>query len=124
MVTFALMEAVRYAASVPVPTKGPPMASTGMSPGRLANMYLHYVFDLWIEAWRRKVAVGEVIVVRHADDLVVGFESRTEAERFLGQFRERLAWFGLELHAEKTWLIEFGKHAERVRETARRGKAS
>src|SRR5215510_4097995 len=81
----------------------------------LANVYLHYVFDLWIEAWRRKVAVGAVIVVRYADDLVVGFESRTEAERFLGEFRERLAKFGLELHSEKTRLIEFGKHAERVR---------
>jgi group II intron reverse transcriptase/maturase len=88
----------------------------------LANVYLHYVFDLWIEAWRGKVAVGEVIVVRYADDLVVGFESRTEAERFLGEFRERLAKFGLELHAEKTRLIEFGKHAERVRKQRGEGK--
>jgi RNA-directed DNA polymerase len=68
------------------------------------------------------VAVGEVIVVRYADDLVVGFESRTEAERFLGEFRERLAKFGLELHAEKTRLIEFGKHAERVRKQRGEGK--
>jgi len=88
----------------------------------LANVYLHYVFDLWIEAWRKKVAVGEVIVVRYADDLVVGFESRTEAERFLGEFRERLAKFGLELHGEKTRLIEFGKHAERVRKRRGEGK--
>jgi RNA-directed DNA polymerase len=88
----------------------------------LANVYLHYVFDLWIEAWRKKVAVGEVIVVRYADDLVVGFESRTEAERFLGEFRERLAKFGLELHAEKTRLIEFGKYAERVRKQRGKGK--
>src|SRR5512146_2906319 len=88
----------------------------------LANVYLHYVFDLWIEAWRRKGAVGEVIVVRYADDLVVGFESRTEAERFLGEFRERLAKFGLELHSEKTRLIEFGKHAERVRKQRGEGK--
>jgi group II intron reverse transcriptase/maturase len=88
----------------------------------LANVYLHYVFDLWIEAWRKKVAVGEVVVVRYADDLVVGFESRTEAERFLGEFRERLAKFGLELHAEKTRLIEFGKHAERVRKQRGEGK--
>ena len=79
----------------------------------LANVYLHYVFDLWIEAWRKKVAVGEMIVVRYADDLVVGFESRAEAERFLSEFRERLAKFGLELHAEKTRLIEFGQFAER-----------
>ena len=88
----------------------------------LANVYLHYVFDLWIEAWRKTVAVGEVIVVRYADDLVVGFESRTEAERFLGEFRERLAKFGLELHGEKTRLIEFGKHAERVRKRRGEGK--
>jgi RNA-directed DNA polymerase len=88
----------------------------------LANVYLHYVFDVWIEAWRKKVAVGEVIVVRYADDLVVGFESRAEAERFLGEFRERLAKFGLELHSEKTRLIEFGKHAERVRKQRGEGK--
>src|SRR6476620_7282950 len=73
----------------------------------LANVYLHYVFDLWIEAWRQKVAAGDVIVVRYADDLVVGFENRAEAERFLEEFRERLAKFGLELHPDKTRLIEF-----------------
>jgi len=67
----------------------------------LANVYLHYVFNLWIEAWRQRVATGDVIVVRYADDLVVGFESRMEAERFLEAFRERLAKFGLELHPEK-----------------------
>ena len=88
----------------------------------LANVYLHYVFDLWIEAWRKKVAVGEAIVVRYADDLVVGFESRAEAERFLGEFRERLAKFGLELHSEKTRLIEFGKHADRIRKQRGEGK--
>jgi RNA-directed DNA polymerase len=87
----------------------------------LANVYLHYVFDLWVEAWRKKVAKGHVIVVRYADDLVVGFESRTEAERFLEMFRERLAKFGLELHAEKTRLIEFGQSAEQNRK--RRGEA-
>jgi len=77
----------------------------------LANVYLHYVFDLWIETWRQKVATGDVIVVRYADDLVVGFENRMEAERFLKAFRERLAKFGLELHLEKTRLIEFGRFA-------------
>jgi RNA-directed DNA polymerase len=87
----------------------------------LANVYLHYVFDLWVEAWRKKVAKGDVIVVRYADDLVMGFESRTEAERFLEMFRERLAKFGLELHAEKTRLIEFGQSAEQNRK--RRGEA-
>jgi RNA-directed DNA polymerase len=71
----------------------------------LANMYLHYVFDLWVEVWRKKVASGDVIVVRYADDLVVGFQYRADAERFLQEFRERLAKFGLELHADKTRLI-------------------
>ena len=82
----------------------------------LANVYLHYAFDLWIEAWRQKVATGDVIVVRYADDLVVGFEHRTEAEQFLKAFRDRLAKFGLELHPEKTRLIEFGRFAARNRE--------
>ncbi len=86
----------------------------------IANVYLHYVFDLWIEAWREKVAQGDVIVVRYADDLVVGFENRMEAERFLREFRERLAKFGLELHPEKTRLIEFGRFAAPNRE--RRGE--
>jgi group II intron reverse transcriptase/maturase len=84
----------------------------------LANVYLHYVFDLWVEAWRNKIANGDVVVVRYADDLVVGFEHRAEAERFLEEFRERLAKFGLELHPEKTRLIEFGRYA-RVNRQAR-----
>ena len=88
----------------------------------LANVYLHYVFDLWVEAWRKKVARGDVIVVRYADDLVVGFESRAEAERFLEEFRERLAKFGLELHAEKTRLIEFGRFAAQDRKQRGEGK--
>src|ERR1700726_1270097 len=88
----------------------------------LANVYLHYVFDLWIEAWRQKVATGDVIVVRYADDLVVGFENRMEAERFLKAFRERLAKFGLELHPEKTRLIEFGRFAAQDREKRGVGK--
>ncbi|MDX1461187.1 MAG: group II intron reverse transcriptase/maturase [Xanthomonadales bacterium] len=88
----------------------------------LANIYLHYVFDLWVEAWRKKVAQGDVIVVRYADDLVVGFENRVEAERFLEKFRERLAKFGLELHADKTRLIEFGRQAARNRQRRGEGK--
>jgi group II intron reverse transcriptase/maturase len=88
----------------------------------LANIYLHYVFDLWIEAWRKKVARGDVIVVRYADDLVVGFENRAEAERFLEEFRERLAKFGLELHPEKTRLIEFGRFAASNRHRRGQGK--
>jgi group II intron reverse transcriptase/maturase len=86
----------------------------------LANVYLHYVFDLWVEAWRKKVAEGDVIAIRYADDLVVGFEHRAEAERFLRQFQERLAKFGLELHPEKTRLIEFGRFARVNRQ--RRGE--
>jgi hypothetical protein len=88
----------------------------------LANVYLHYVFDLWVEAWRKKVADGDVIVVRYADDLVVGFEHRAEAERFLKEFQERLAKFGLELHAEKTRLIEFGRFARNNRQARGEGE--
>src|SRR5262249_39198871 len=67
----------------------------------LANIYLHYVFDLWVDAWRRKCAQGEVIVVRYADDNVLGFQHRDEADRFLEELRERLRKFGLELHPTK-----------------------
>jgi hypothetical protein len=74
----------------------------------LANVYLHYLFDLWADIWRRKVAKGDVVVVRYADDLVVGFQHRTEAERFLEEFRERLAKFGLALHPDKTRLMSSG----------------
>ncbi|WP_433970309.1 reverse transcriptase domain-containing protein [Tunturiibacter gelidiferens] len=81
----------------------------------LANVYLHYVFDLWADVWRRKVASGDVIVVRYADDLVVGFQHRMDAERFLPEFQERLAKFGLDLHPDKTRLIEFGRFAARDR---------
>ena len=88
----------------------------------LANVYRHHVFDLWVEAWRKKIAKGDVIVVRYADDLVLGFQYRTEAERFLREFRERLAKFGLELHADKTRLIEFGRFAARDRKQRGEGK--
>jgi RNA-directed DNA polymerase len=81
----------------------------------LANIYLHYVFDLWVEAWRKKRASGDVIVVRYVDDTVMGFEHRTDAERFLEDLGARLRKFGLELHPDKTRLIEFGRHAERNR---------
>jgi Reverse transcriptase (RNA-dependent DNA polymerase) len=76
-------------------------------------VYLHYVFDLWIETWRQKEAT-DVIVVRYADALVVGFENRMEAERFLEAFRERLAKFGLELHPEKDRLSVFGQRLRRL----------
>jgi hypothetical protein len=71
---------------------------------------------LWVDVWRRKVAKGDVIIVRYADDLVLGFQHRAEAVRFLNDFRERLAKFGLELHPEKTRLIEFGRYAANKRE--------
>ncbi len=88
----------------------------------LANIYLHYVFDLWVEAWRRKCAKGDVIVVRYADDFVLGFERRAEAEQFLEALRERFAKFGLELHPEKTRLIEFGRFADSNRRERGKGK--
>src|SRR5712692_17881 len=88
----------------------------------LANVYLHYVFDLWVEAWRKKVARGDVIAVRYADDLVVGFQHRADAERFLSEFRDRLVRFGLELHPDKTRLIEFGRFAVRNRKQRGQGK--
>jgi group II intron reverse transcriptase/maturase len=81
----------------------------------LANVYLHYVFDRWADWWRRRYAHGEVIIVRFADDYIVGFEHREDAERFLRDLRERLAKFALELHPEKTRLIEFGRCAAQNR---------
>jgi group II intron reverse transcriptase/maturase len=87
----------------------------------LANIYLHYVFDLWIQQWREK-ANGDVIVVRYADDFVVGFQHRTEAEQFLRELRERFAKFKLELHPEKTRLFEFGRFAGPNRERRGEGK--
>jgi group II intron reverse transcriptase/maturase len=77
----------------------------------LANVYLHYVLDLWVQWWRRHHAHGDVIIVRWADDFIVGFEYHEDAQRFLTELRERFARFGLELHPEKTRLIEFGRHA-------------
>jgi RNA-directed DNA polymerase len=88
----------------------------------LANIYLHYVFDVWVEVWRKKIAQGDMIVVRYADDLVVGFEHRAEAERFLSEFKDRLAKFGLSHHVEKTRLIEFGRFAAINRSERGKGK--
>jgi RNA-directed DNA polymerase len=81
----------------------------------LANVYLHYVFDRWVRSWRRRLAHGDMVVVRFADDFVTGFEHKADAERFLTDLRERLAKFGLELHPDKTRLIEFGRFAARTR---------
>ena len=77
----------------------------------LANIYLHYVYDLWAHQWRQRCATGDVIVVRYADDTIVGFEHQHEAERFLADLKARLARFGLTLHPDKTRLIEFGRSA-------------
>src|SRR5262249_7100552 len=88
----------------------------------LANVYLHYTFDLWVDVWRKKWAQGEVVVVRYADDIILGFQYQTDADRFLENLRERLAMFGLELHPDKTRRIEFGRFAEENRKRRGEGK--
>jgi group II intron reverse transcriptase/maturase len=88
----------------------------------LANIYLHYVLDQWVTEWRKVDAKGDVIIVRYADDFVVGFQNRNEAESFLKQLRERMGEYGLELHTEKTRLIEFGRYAEGNRKRSGAGK--
>ena len=100
--------------------KGTPQGAV-ISP-LLANIYLHYVYDLWVQAWRKKQARGEVIVTRYADDTVAGFQHREDAERFLAELKERLRKFGLELHPEKTRLVEFGRYAAENREKRGEGK--
>ena len=88
----------------------------------LANVYLHYVLDLWVQQWRSRNARGDVIIVRYADDFVMGFQHRDEAERFLNDLRERFTKFGLALHPDKTRLIEFGRFAAVNRERRGAGK--
>ena len=88
----------------------------------LANIYLHYVLDRWVRQWRRRHAHGDVIIVRFADDFVAGFEHKADAEQFLTDLRERFAKFGLELHPDKTRLIEFGRNAARDRAARGDGK--
>jgi len=88
----------------------------------LANIYLHYVFDLWAHHWRRTQATGDVILVRFADDIVVGFQNRADAERFQAELSERFAKFHLELHPEKTRLLEFGPFAIERRRKRGQGK--
>ncbi len=88
----------------------------------LANIYLHYVFDLWVQQWRKKQAHGDVIVVRYSDDFIVGFQHRHEAERFLADLHERLRGFGLELHPDKTRILEFGRFARGNRNRRGEGK--
>jgi group II intron reverse transcriptase/maturase len=88
----------------------------------LANLYLHHVFDLWARWWRKRHAAGDMVVVRYADDVIAGFQHRADAERFLAELRERFAKFGLELHPEKTRLLEFGPYAAEHRRRADQGK--
>jgi hypothetical protein len=97
---------------------GSPQGAT-VSP-LLANIYLHYVFDLWAHQWRRRKGRGEVIVTRYADDFVVGFEHEKDGRQFLEDLRGRFREFKLELHPDKTRLIEFGRSANAKR--LRRGE--
>jgi group II intron reverse transcriptase/maturase len=100
--------------------EGTPQGSV-ISP-MLANLYRHYVLDVWANRWRQQEARGDVIIVRYADDAVLGFQRREEAERFLEQLRERLRDFGLELPPDKTRLIEFGRFAAERRRKRGEGK--
>jgi RNA-directed DNA polymerase len=96
------------------------MPQGGSASPLLANIYLHYAFDLWVRVWRQKQARGDMVVVRFADDIVLGFRHRSDAERFGQELSERLRKFRLELHPEKTRLLEFGPFAAANR--ARRGQ--
>ena len=87
----------------------------------LSNIYLHYVFDLWAERWRRREATGDMIMVRYADDTVVGFQHERDARRFRDAMRDRLREFSLSLHPAKTRLIEFGRFA--AQNCKRRGRS-
>ena len=103
-----------------VSEKGTPQGAVA-SP-LLANVYLHYVFDLWAQQWRRREAAGNVVVVRYADDIVAGFEHEADARRFWDAMRTRFEQFGLELHGEKTRLLEFGRQATARRQRKGLGK--
>ena len=89
----------------------------------LANVYLHYAFDLWAQQWQRREARGHMVVVRYADDIVVGFERKADADRFWRAMARRLARFALELHSTKTRLLPFGRHASAFCSSNGRGRA-
>lgn len=114
--TAGVMEEGRWTES----SEGTPQGAT-VSP-LLANVYLHYVLDLWLQQWRTKRARGDVIAVRYADDFIVGFQYQSDAEQFLEELRKRLSSFSLELHPEKTRLIEFGRYAAERRRERNEGK--
>ena len=88
----------------------------------LANIYLHYAFDLWVERWRQREATGDMIIVRYADDFIIGFQHEIDAQHFLDEMRKRLGEFALSLHPEKTRLIEFGRFAAERRKRRGLGK--
>jgi len=100
--------------------EGTPQGATA-SP-LLANVYLHYALDQWVQHWRSHVAVGEMIIIRFADDFVVGFQHENDAARFRADLQNRLGKFGLEMHPEKTRLIRFGRFADRDRRRLGEGK--
>ena len=101
--------------------EGTPQGAT-ISP-LLANVYLHYVFDLWMEQWRKRHARGEVMVIRYADDFIVGFQDQWDAQRFRVDLKERMEKFALSLNEGKTRLIEFGRYANERRKKRNEGKA-
>ncbi len=115
-----LKAGVMEAGQVKATTAGTPQGAV-ISP-LLANIYLHYVFDLWAERWRRREATGDMIIVRYADDIVVGFRHKGDAERFWSEMARRLATFALTLHPDKTRLIEFGRRAAADRDGRGLGK--
>jgi RNA-directed DNA polymerase len=111
-----VMESNRWKAS----TEGTPQGAV-ISP-LLANVYLHYVLDLWVARERKRSGCGEVTMVRYADDFIIGFEHKEDAERFLTQLRQRLERFKLQLHPDKTRLIRFGRFAAEKRKRHGEGK--
>jgi group II intron reverse transcriptase/maturase len=104
-----------------VPTEAGTPQGAVISP-LLANIYLHYAFDLWADQWRKHHAKGQIIVLRYADDIVIGFQHERDAKRFMEEMRLRLEKFALSLHPEKTRLIEFGRYAARDRKARGLGK--